>query len=457
MLLSDYISELRSKSVTVIGVGTSNTPLIELLCREGVSVLARDRRSREDFGPEYDRLAALGARFKLGPDYMRDITEDVVFKTPGVRPDVPELAAAREKGSLITSEMEMFFEVCPCPIIAITGSDGKTTTTTLVAELLSAAGYRVHLGGNIGTPLVDKVPEIDSSDYAVVELSSFQLMTMTKSADVAVVTNVSPNHLDYHTGMDEYIEAKKNVFSHQGRDGLLVVNADNETAFGFAAQASGAVRTFSRRAEQANGCWFDGEKIYFCENGEKTILIDKSEVALRGLHNIENLMAAFCAVVDFVGIDMCRRVARQFSGVEHRLEPVREVGGVMYYNDSIASSPTRTIAGLESFDRKLILIAGGYDKHLDYSSLGMAIRDRVKTLVLLGATAPKIKEAVLAAKNGAQPEILEATDMEGAVKLAASRAADGDIVILSPASASFDMFKNFEERGNCFKNIVLAL
>jgi UDP-N-acetylmuramoylalanine--D-glutamate ligase len=325
------------------------------------------------------------------------------------------------------------------------------------AELLSAAGYRVHLGGNIGTPLVDKVPEIDSSDYAVVELSSFQLMTMTKSADVAVVTNVSPNHLDYHTGMDEYIEAKKNVFSHQGRDGLLVVNADNETAFGFAAQASGAVRTFSRRAEQANGCWFDGEKIYFCENGEKTILIDKSEVALRGLHNIENLMAAFCAVVDFVGIDMCRRVARQFSGVEHRLEPVREVGGVMYYNDSIASSPTRTIAGLESFDRKLILIAGGYDKHLDYSSLGMAIRDRVKTLVLLGATAPKIKEAVLAAKNGAQPEILEATDMEGAVKLASSHAADGDIVILSPASASFDMFKNFEERGNCFKNIVLAL
>ncbi len=457
MQLSEYISELRTKSVTVIGVGTSNTPLIELLCREGVRVLARDRRSREDFGAEYDRLAALGASFKLGADYMKDITEDVVFKTPGVRPDVPELAAARARGSLITSEMEMFFEVCPCPIIAITGSDGKTTTTTLVAELLSAAGYRVHLGGNIGTPLVDKVPEIDSSDYAVVELSSFQLMTMTRSADVAVVTNVSPNHLDYHTDMAEYINAKKNVFSHQGRDGLLVVNADNETSRAFAGLAAGSVRTFSRRAPQENGCWFDGEKIYFCENGESTILIDRSEVALRGLHNIENLMAAFCAVVDFVGIDKCRQVARQFSGVEHRIEPVRTVGGVMYYNDSIASSPTRTIAGLESFDQKLILIAGGYDKHLDYGGLGCAIRDRVKTLVLLGATGPKIREAVLAAQNGQEPEILEATDMEGAVRLAASRASEGDIVILSPASASFDMFKNFEERGKAFKKAVREL
>ncbi len=457
MQLNEYLSELRAKRVAVIGVGTSNTPLIELLCRAGVSVTARDRRKKEDFGAEYDRLAALGANFRLGEDYMADLTEDVIFKTPGMRPDVPELTAARSRGSLITSEMEMFFEVCPCPIIAITGSDGKTTTTTLVAELLRAAGYRVHLGGNIGTPLVDKVPEIDTSDFAVVELSSFQLMTMTRSAATAIVTNVSPNHLDYHTDMDEYIASKKNVFAHQNRDGLLVVNADNEISAGFAAEAKGAVRYFSRREAQAEGCWFDGENVYYSENGESTMLISRSAIALRGLHNVENLMAAFCAVVDLVGIDKCRRVAETFTGVEHRIEPVRTLGGVTYYNDSIASSPTRTIAGLVSFEQKVILIAGGYDKHIPYDDFGRVVRDRVKILILLGATGPKIRSAVLAADNGELPEILEASTMEEAVGLAASHAVSGDVVILSPASASFDMFKNFEERGNCFKKIVGAL
>ena len=457
MQLDEYLSELRTKRVAVIGVGTSNTPLIELLCRAGVSVTARDRRKKEDFGAEYDRLTALGAGFRLGADYLAELDEDVIFKTPGVRPDIPELSAAFSRGSVITSEMEMFFEVCPCPIIAITGSDGKTTTTTLVAELLKAAGYRVHLGGNIGTPLVDKVPDIDSSDYAVVELSSFQLMTMTQSAGTAIVTNVSPNHLDYHTGMDEYIASKKNVFVHQSREGLLVVNADNEISAGFASEACGTVRTFSRREQQPEGCWFDGENIYYSEDGESTMLISRSEIALRGLHNIENLMAAFCAVIDLVGIEKCRRVARTFTGVEHRIEPVRTLGGVQFYNDSIASSPTRTIAGLVSFEQKVILIAGGYDKHIPYDDFGRVVRDRVKTLVLLGATGHKIRSAVLNADNGELPEMLEASTMEEAVSLAASRAVSGDVVILSPASASFDMFKNFEERGNCFKKIVSAL
>lgn len=457
MQLDEYLSSLRKKHVAVIGVGTSNTPLIEMLCREGIPVTARDRRSREDFGSEYDRLTGLGAQFRLGEDYMSDLKEDVIFKTPGVRPDVPELSEACARGSILTSEMEMFFAVCPCPIIAVTGSDGKTTTTTLVSELLSAAGYRVHLGGNIGTPLVDKVPEIDSSDYAVVELSSFQLMTMQQSAGIAIVTNVSPNHLDYHTGMDEYINSKKNVFDHQDKNGLLIVNADNEISRGFAKIAKGSVRMFSRRKEPAEGCFFDGENIYFCEGGEKTMLISREEVALRGVHNIENLMAAFCAVVDLVGLDTCRKIARSFTGVEHRIEPVRTLRGVKYYNDSIASSPTRTIAGLNSFDQKVILIAGGYDKHIPYDELGPVIRDKVKTLVLLGATGPKIREAVLKSEIGTAPEILEATDMRNAVEIATAHASEGDIVILSPASASFDLFKNFEERGNIFKDIVNAL
>lgn len=457
MTVKEYLESLRGKRIAVIGVGVSNTPLIELLCRAGLDVTARDRRAREDFGGEYGRLEALGTKFRLGPGYMDELTEDVIYKTPGLRPDTQELRAARERGSVISSEMEAFFAVCPCPIIAVTGSDGKTTTTTVIAELLNEAGFKLHLGGNIGNPLLADAEDMDPSDYAVVELSSFQLMTMTQSADVAVITNVTPNHLDYHRDMDEYIEAKKNVFSHQDRNGLLVINADNAITADFGRQAHGEVRSFSRLEQQENGCWFDGEDIWYSENGEKILVISRNEVALRGLHNIENLMAAFCAVVDIVGLESCRRVARHFTGVEHRIEPVRTLNGVDFFNDSIASSPTRTIAGLESFDRKLILIAGGYDKHIPYDSLGPAIRRHVKLLVLTGATSPKIKAAVLAEGGGELPRIIEEDDFEKAVRLAAAGAEPGDVVILSPASASFDKFKNFAERGNKFKQIVNSL
>ena len=375
MELATYMEALRGKRIAVIGVGVSNLPLIKMLLQEKLDVTARDKRTEEQFEGQLDAFKDMGLKLRLGPDYLQELDEDVIFRTPGMRPDIPELQQARARGAEITSEMEAFFSVCPCPIIAVTGSDGKTTTTTLVSELLNEAGLCFHLGGNIGNPLLADTPSIRPTDYAVVELSSFQLMTMQVSADIAVITNVTPNHLDYHKDMAEYIRAKQNVYLHQGSDGLVVLNADNETTAAFAKEAKGKVRLFSRRMKPDNGCWFDGETIYYVQDGQQVPVVTQEEIILPGVHNIENLMAAFAAVVDIVGVENCRRVARRFKGVEHRIEPVRALGGVMYYNDSIASSPTRTIAALDSFRQKVILIAGGYDKKVPYDELGRVIAE----------------------------------------------------------------------------------
>ncbi len=440
MSLQEYLDSLRGKRVAVLGMGVSNEPLVSLLLSRDLDVTVRDQREL----PEIP-----GAKCVFGPGYLRDLTEDVVFRTPGLRPDRIPL----KPGAELTSEMEAFFRLCPCPIYAVTGSDGKTTTTTILSELLKAAGKRVWLGGNIGRPLLDRADEMGPEDCAVVELSSFQLMSMSMSAGTAIVTNVQPNHLDWHRDMAEYARAKKNVFLHQSAGGLLVLNADDPVSSAFASEATGRVRFFSRQREQPEGCWFDGETVFFA--GEP--VVRREEIRLPGLHNIENFMAAFCAAYPLVGREVCRRVAMEFSGVEHRLELVREKDGVRYINDSIASSPSRTIAGLRALEgQSIVLIAGGYDKHIPYAPLGVEIPGRVRVLVLTGPTGPKIKEAVLAA-GGETPKIIEKQDFREAVLTAANEAKPGDTVLLSPASASFDAFKNFEERGNTFKQIVREL
>ena len=451
MNIKQYINALRGKKVAVIGVGVSNTPLIRLLLDNGIYVTARDKNERNKFGSLADELESMGARLCLGSEYLENLDEDVIFKTPGLRPDIPELTAARERGSIVTSEMEAFFEVCPCRIIAVTGSDGKTTTTTIIAKLLERAGYTVHLGGNIGKPLLSEAAGMDAHDYAVVELSSFQLMTMKRSADIAVITNIAPNHLDYHLSMDEYTEAKKNVYKYQQPGGLLVLNEDNAITAALAGEAKGRLRTFSRRHCVKSGCWFDGESIWFSNGKFALRIVSRDNIMLPGLHNVENYMAAFAAVIDIVGENACREVAASVGGVEHRIELVREKDGVRYYNDSIASSPTRSIAGLNSFDKKVIMIAGGYDKHIPYDPIGSVICRRVKKLLLVGATSPKIRKAVEDADEAEKP------DFEAAVRAAAEMAESGDSVILSPASASFDLFKNFMERGERFKAIVNSL
>lgn len=458
MTLRKYLDRLKDKRIAVIGLGVSNLPLIRLLLEAGLAVTGRDRKELDSFGSELEELIARGLELKPGSGYLNDLDEDVIFRTPGLYPNTPELVAAKERGSLITSEMEAFFEICPCPIIAVTGSDGKTTTTSIIAELIRSSGHTAHLGGNIGVPLLASAPEISKEHCAVLELSSFQLMTMKKSPHIAVVTNITPNHLDYHRDMAEYTDAKKNIFLHQEPEDLLILNMDNEITYGFTRSAPGRVRHFSTRSVPENGFCFRDGRIISVINGTETDVADGASVLLRGMHNIENIMAAFAAVYDIAGPGICREVAGSFPGVEHRMEKVREAGGVAFYNDSIASTPARTIAGLKSFEQKVILIAGGYDKNIPYDDLGPVIREKVKLLVLTGTTAARIERSVLEARgSGSLPEIIHEPGFETAVLAAAARAVPGDIVLLSPASASFDRFRNFAERGNKFKDIVSGL
>ncbi len=453
-----YFEALRGKRVAVLGLGVSNRPLARLLLAHGAQVLGCDMAERAQLEPEVLELERRGMALKLGPDYLRDIEADVAFRTPGLHPDRPELQALRRAGTVMTSEMEAFFEVCPCPILSVTGSDGKTTTTTLIAEILRKAGKTVWVGGNIGAPLLPQAGDMAPGHVAVVELSSFQLLDMRRSAHVAVVTNLAPNHLDVHRDMAEYVAAKENAYFHQGPGDTAVFNADNAITHSFCPKAPGRVLEFSRKTRPAQGVFLEGDVVYRAGPTPAPIL-RRQEIVLPGLHNVENYMAAICAVEGLASDDDIRAVAGSFTGVEHRIELVRVKDGVRFYNDSIASSPSRTIAGLRSFDEKLILIAGGYDKHIPYDALGPEIVAHVKTLVLTGATAPKIRQAVEAApgyRPGA-PEMVDVADFYDAIRTAAGLARPGDVVMLSPASASFDRFRNFMVRGNAFKKTVMEL
>ena len=456
MTLREYVDSIRNKRVAVIGIGVSNTPLLDMLLAEGIRVTACDKRTREQMGQQAEELERRGCTLHLGEDYLKGLDADVIFRTPGLRPDVPELAACVARGADLTSEMEVFFRVCPCPIIAVTGSDGKTTTTTIIAELLKSAGKRVWVGGNIGHPLLCEADGMLQTDYAVLELSSFQLMTMSHSPHIAVVTNLAPNHLDMHRDMAEYVAAKENIFRHQSRGDIAIFNGDNAITAEQSARAPGRARTFSRRGEAADGVFLRGEDIVCRSGGQERVIMNTGDIKIPGVHNVENYMAAIAAVDGLVPDEVIRSFARSFGGVEHRIELVRTYRGVRYYNDSIASSPSRTIAGLRSFKEKVILIAGGYDKHIPFDVLGPEVVAHVKLLVLCGATADKIRASVENAPGYApgKPEILDVTPFTAAVETARDRAQPGDVVTLSPACAAFDQFKNFAERGRFFKSIV---
>ena len=444
-----YFTSLKGKRIAVLGLGVSNRPLVRLLLEFGCDVIGCDRTPREKLEAEVLELEQAGCKLSLGDTYLDGIEADLVFRTPGMHPGNPALEALRQKGAEVTSEMEVFFEVCPCRILAVTGSDGKTTTTTLISEMLKADGKQVWLGGNIGTPLLPLVRQMQETDFAVVELSSFQLMDMRRSPDRAVITNLAPNHLDVHKDMQEYVDAKKNIFHFQKKKDLLVLNADN--AITAELQGPGQTRFFSR---QGKNCHVRQENGMIFRGGEPVLAT--ADILLPGVHNIENYMAAIAAVEGLVSDEAVVTVAKNFGGVEHRIELVRIKDGVRFYNDSIASSPSRTIAGLRSFPEKVILIAGGYDKQIPYDVLGPEICQHVKKLFLCGATAEKIRMAVEAC-CGEQPEMVDCGVFENAVRAAAAAAESGDVVLMSPASASFDQFKNFMVRGECFKQIVKEL
>ena len=456
MTSDEFKRSIIGQTVAVIGIGVSNLPLIRFLSENGAQVIACDRRTADQLGDTFTELSSLGISLVLGEGYLNEIAPEakLVFKTPGIRYDVPALQKATKQGARITSEMELFFELCPAKIIAVTGSDGKTTTTSLIHDMLCREGYRCYLGGNIGRPLIEDLEEITPEDKVVVELSSFQLHTMKQSPSVAVVTNVTPNHLDWHTSFEEYVDAKRAVFHYQKRGGRAVFNYDNEVTRAFGTETDHGVY-FSSKAVLKNGYYLDQGEIVCARDGEIVRrILQVEDIYIPGMHNVENYMAAIAAVDGMVSDEKVRETAKEFKGVPHRIEFVRELDGVRYYNDSIASSPARTSAGLQSFEQKVILIAGGYDKKIPFDEFGTVVNQHVKKLILCGLTSEKIETAVRTAPDFDDLPIFRLESFAAAVRKAKEEADEGDIVVLSPACASFDLFKNFEERGNCFKDLV---
>ena len=458
-MFKEYI---KGKKVAVLGLGISNVPAIEYLSGLGAVVCGCDRNIEEKFDEHIlSQLRSYCDVLHLGDDYLDHLDDyEIILKSPGIKVSTPQIQNAIESGKIVTSEMEIFMALCPCKIIGVTGSDGKTTTTTLIYEMLKREGYRTHVGGNIGTPLFAKLDSICEEDMVVLELSSFQLQTLRVSPNVAVITNITPNHLDYHVDMDEYTEAKTNIYKQHTEGCRLVLNADNSVTASLESSYPYELDMFSRQSE-THGAYLKDGMIYY--HGKE--VLDSCHIRIKGVHNIENYMAAICAVYPYVSVETIFYVATEFSGVEHRMEFVRKLDGVSFFNDSIGSSPTRTIAGIDAQPPgHIVLIAGGYDKNLAFDKLASKILSRISAVVLIGATAPKIEAEINRRnKTGKKLPLVVASDMENAVKLANAFAkgfvGDGkDVsVILSPACASFDMYKNFEVRGNHFKSIVNSL
>ena len=449
----EFKSFINGKNVAVVGIGVSNIPLINFLVKLGAEVTAFDMKEENELGKIASEFKSKGVKLELGKGYLEKLTGfEVVFKTPSMRIDCEALVRAKNEGAYITSEMEEFVKYCKGKIYGVTGSDGKTTTTTIISKLLEAQGYKTWVGGNIGTPLFSNIEEINADDMVVLELSSFQLMTMDSPIDVAVVTNLAPNHLDMHKDMQEYIDAKKNIFLYQNEDNVLVLNRENEITYGFEKEAKGHVREFSSKRVITNGSYYKDGTLYL----EGKEVCKKNDIVIKGMHNVENYLAAFIATKDDVEIETMKKVAETFAGVEHRCELVREIDGVKYYNDSIASSPTRTLAGLFAFEKKVILIAGGYDKHIPFEPLAEQGYPFIKEIILMGDTRYLIKEAFdkLKDEKGIEVPSIMVNSLEEAVIKAKEIAEEGDIITLSPACASFDMFPNFAVRGNKFKEIV---
>ena len=467
--LLEWMQYIRGKRCAVVGIGISNRPLIGFLLMRGAIVCARDKKTREEIGEYADEIEKQGAILKLGEDYLEDLDEEIIFRSPGMRPDIPAFAKAVANGAVLTSEMELFFELTPATVIGITGSDGKTTSTTLTGLILSQEykddeGTRIYVGGNIGTPLLPMVADMTERDFAVVELSSFQLQAATRSPHVSVITNVTPNHLNWHTGMEEYTYAKTNVFRHAPCR-RVVLNAENDITAELGKDVDIPITYFSSVKESHteftlkegdSAVYVRDGKIYLWSDGIEREIMQAAQLLLRGRHNLENLMAAISLTFEYASAESVREVATTFTGVKHRMEPVRVSGGVTYYDSSIDSTPVRTAAVLSAMPIKPIVICGGYDKRIPFEPLADAICEYAKAVVLTGATAGKILTALSKkadVQEGRMPIYMQ-PDFTEAVKLACTVAQPGDAVLLSPACASFDAFKNFEERGMAFRAII---
>ena len=456
--LEEFENFIKYRKVAVIGLGVSNIPLLDYLYQKNALVTVFDDKTIDEIPKEIiDKITNYGFSFYFGKDSLNNLKDfTLIFRSPSCLPTRIELDQEAKRGAIVTTEIELLMKMCPAKIIGVTGSDGKTTTTSLINAILQNAGYKTYLGGNIGTPLFTKLNEILPEDIVVLELSSFQLMGMEVSPHIAVVTNITPNHLNIHKDYEEYIDSKKNIFKYQKEDDYLILNYDNEITNSFAKEAVSQVIFFSSLKKLDNGYIVDNNVVKQCNDKIRKHIISQNDIILRGNHNLQNIATALAATSTLVDEEDAIQTIKTFKPVPHRIEFVREINGVKWYNDSASSSPTRTISGLKAFEEDIVLIAGGYDKNLDYEILAEEILKKVKVLILMGQTSGKIFDAV---KNQMEIEnknlnIYMADSLEHAVKIAKNQAKPGQVVLFSPASASFDMFKNFADRGDKFKNLV---
>lgn len=456
--LKEFNEYIRFRKVAVIGLGVSNLPLLDYLYEKKAQVTVFDERTIDEIPQNIiTKINTYEFKYSFGKNCLEKLKGfNIIFRSPSCLPTRKELQEEADRGAIVTTEVEMLMEMCPCKIIGVTGSDGKTTTTSMINAILKKAGYNTFLGGNIGTPLFTKLPEIKPDDIVVLELSSFQLMNMQISPDIAVITNITPNHLNIHKDYQEYIDAKKNIFKNQDENGILILNYDNDITRSCAKEAKGKVIFFSSKEKLDNGFIVDEEIIKECEDKVRKHILNTNEVILRGNHNFQNIATALAATKTLVDTDIAVQAIKEFKPVEHRIEFIREIDGVKWYNDSASSSPTRTLSGINAFKENIVLIAGGYDKNLDYEPLAKPVLDKVSTLILIGQTAEKIFDAVKneADKQNKKIDIYMCDSLEQTIDIAKKTSKKGDVVLFSPASASFDMFKNFADRGEKFKNLV---
>ena len=454
--LEEFNNFLDEKQVAIIGMGVSNIPLLDYFYDKNAKVTVFSTNVLSD--EIMEKINKYRYEVELGEDNLSRLKGfDIIFRSPSALPTKHEFQSAVKKGAILTSEIEMVLKLAPCKIIGVTGTEGKTTTTSLIYEICKKAGYNCFLGGNIGKPIFTKINQMKPEDIVILELSSFQLMGMTVSPNIAVVTNIFPDHLNVHKSYEEYQDAKKNIFRNQTEEGIVILNKDNEITEKFADEVKGKTIFFSSTKKLKNGYVYDREDGFIkkCTDGKCGKILNKNDIKLRGVHNYENICSALAATETVASKEAQIEAVKNFKGVEHRLEFVREIDGVKYYNDSIGTSPASTIAGLNAFDENIILLAGGSDKGLDYKEIGEVIAKKVGTLILTGPTAQKIEEATKQALSEEKSiKIIHTNNLEESVKVAKEKARSGDIVLLSPASASFDAFKNFEERGNYFKTLV---
>jgi UDP-N-acetylmuramoylalanine--D-glutamate ligase len=451
------------KQIAILGLGIEGLTTLEFLSKYGAVVWVLDRRQKENLDQVlYAKAAALGAKFMLGEDYLAHLSQcNLIFRSPGVRRKTEELLKAELKGAVVTSQTQLFFDLCPAPIIGVTGTKGKGTTSSLIYEILKAAGKDVYVGGNIGVPPLTFLEQLNPSSIVVLELSSFQLHDMHKSPHIAVMLMTTSEHLDHHETHEEYVDAKRNLLRFQKERDFAILNRDYPASNESDIYTDAKVYYVSRERETTdNACFVIGKKIVIRKNAQDTELINTDDILLPGKHNLENVCAAVMAAnLSGVGTTHIANVLRKFAGLEHRLELVSEVNGVRYYDDSFSTVPETAIAAIKAFEVPEILILGGSSKDSDFSELGKVIGEakNIKAIIGVGDEWERIKES-LRGELGKETILVEgATSMQQVIKAASTIAKPGDVVLLSPACASFDMFRNYKERGDQFKKEITAL